>query len=361
MLALVALEVLHPRLAQLAPARAEVVGEVLAHAVGDEELRVLGPAVGLLGEANLLLAERLAVRRARALLGRRAVGDVAVDDDQRRPLGLVLERLERAREHRAVVGVADAGDVPAVADEARRDVVGEREARGALDRDPVVVVDPAEVLEPEVAGQRGRLGRDALHHVAVAAQRVDVVVEELVAGAVEVRRLPLGGDRHPDRGGDALAERPRGGLDARRPAVLRMPGAARVDLAEALDVLERDRQLAEPLVGRVDRLHAGEVQQRVEQRRGVADREHEAVATRPDRVVGIEAEVVLPQRVGDRRHRHRRARVARVGGLHGVHRERADRRDRQLVHRRVGLFRGAACVGHGLGGHLSLLRFALDG
>ena len=45
--------------------------EVLAHAVGDEELRVLGPAVGALGEPHLLLAERLAVRRARALLGRR--------------------------------------------------------------------------------------------------------------------------------------------------------------------------------------------------------------------------------------------------------------------------------------------------
>ena len=290
--------------------------------------------------------------RARALLGRRAVGDVAVDDDQRRALGLVLERLERAREHRAVVGVADAGDVPAVADEARRDVVGEREARGALDRDPVVVVDPAEVLEPEVAGQRGRLGGDPLHHVAVAAQRVDVVVEELVAGAVEVRRLPLGRDRHADRGRDALAERPGRRLDARRPAVLRMPRAARVDLAEALDVLERDRQLAEPLVRGVDRLHAGEVQQRVEQRRGVADREHEAVAAGPDRVVRVEAQEVLPERVGDRRHRHRRAGMTGVGGLHGVHRERADGGDGELVERGVGFLRRPAGAGHGIGGHV---------
>ncbi len=36
-------------------------GEVLADAVGDEELGVLGPAVGTLGLAHLLFAERLAV------------------------------------------------------------------------------------------------------------------------------------------------------------------------------------------------------------------------------------------------------------------------------------------------------------
>ena len=61
------------------------VGEVLVDAVGDEELGVLGPAVGALGLAHLLLAERLAVGGGGVLLVRRALADVAVDDDQRRP------------------------------------------------------------------------------------------------------------------------------------------------------------------------------------------------------------------------------------------------------------------------------------
>jgi hypothetical protein len=43
---------------------------VLADAVGDEELRVLGPAVVALGEADLLLAERLAVGFGGVLLVR---------------------------------------------------------------------------------------------------------------------------------------------------------------------------------------------------------------------------------------------------------------------------------------------------
>ena len=82
--------------AQLGAALADPVGEVLADAVGDEELGVLGPAVGALGLAHLLLAERLAVGGGGVLLVRRAVADVAVDDDQRRPALLALELLEGA-------------------------------------------------------------------------------------------------------------------------------------------------------------------------------------------------------------------------------------------------------------------------
>ena len=48
----------------------------------NQELRVLRPAVAPFGEADLLLAERLAVCRARILLVWGAVADVAVDDDQ---------------------------------------------------------------------------------------------------------------------------------------------------------------------------------------------------------------------------------------------------------------------------------------
>ena len=89
--------------------------------------------------------------------------------------------------------------------------------------------------------------------------------------------------------------------------------------------------VAERLVVLADRLHAGEVQHRIEQHRSVPGREHEAVAVRPDRVFRIEAKELLPERVGDRRHRHRRAGVPGIGGLHRVHRERADRVDAELV------------------------------
>jgi hypothetical protein len=50
----------------------------------------------------------------------------------------------------------------------------------------------------------------------------------------------------------------------------------------------------------------------------MAGRQHEAVAIRPDRVIGIEAQEALPETVDDRRQRHRRPRMAGVGLLYGV-------------------------------------------
>ena len=93
--------------------------EVLAHAVGHEELGVLGPAVVALGQPDLFLAQRLAVRRAGVLLVRRAVGDVAVDDDQRGAIVVLLNVLNARVKHVQIVGIADAQHVPAVAEEAR--------------------------------------------------------------------------------------------------------------------------------------------------------------------------------------------------------------------------------------------------
>ena len=73
-----------PFATRFCPARTDAGGEVLAHAVRHQELRVLGPAVGALDEADLVVTQRLAMRRGGILPVRRAIADVAVEDDQRR-------------------------------------------------------------------------------------------------------------------------------------------------------------------------------------------------------------------------------------------------------------------------------------
>src|SRR4029078_9249259 len=171
---------------------ADAACEVLIDAVRDQELGVLRPAVRPLGLADLLLTERLPVGRARVLLVRGAVADVAVDDDQRGPVPLLLELLEGAGEELEVVGVADPGDVPAVAHEAGGDVVLVRELRVPVDRDVVVVVDPAEVVQARVPGERGGLVGAPLHEAAVAGDRVGVEVVDLAAIA---RLQPRARDR----------------------------------------------------------------------------------------------------------------------------------------------------------------------
>ena len=326
MLAPIAHEQAVPLLAQLPAALSDAVLEVLDDAVGDEEFGVLGPAVEALRLAGGLLAERLAVDRGGVLL-RRAVADVAVQHDQGGLIVVLAEALEGALEQPEVVRVADSQNLPSVAHEPGGDVVVVGDLGRAVDRDVVVVVEPAQVVEPLMAGERCRFVRDALHQVAVAAEDVDVVVEELEAGPVEVRRLPLAGDRHPDRCRDALPEWASGRLHARRPAVLGMACRLRVELAERLDVVEGHRLSPEDLVVGIDGLHPGQIEQGVEEHRRVAGREHEAVAVGPDRVLGIEAQEALPEGVGGGREGHRSPGVAGVRLLDRVDAQRPDRVD----------------------------------
>ena len=70
---------------------------------------------------------------------------------------------------------------------------------------------------------------------------------------------------------------------------------------------------------------------RIEQHRGVAGRQHEAVAVGPDRIVRVEAQKSLPQRVGHRRHAPSACRDARIGLLDRIHRQGADGVDAELI------------------------------
>ena len=110
----------------------------------------------------------------------------------------------------------------------------------------------------------------ALHQVPVARERPRAVVDELVADRVAQVALR---DRHADRVREALAERTRRDLDAGGEPVLGVPRRDAAELAEPPQLVERQ-------------VVAAQVQQRVQEDRGVAARQHEAVAVRPGGSVG---------------------------------------------------------------------------
>src|SRR5438132_1686238 len=114
--------------------------------------------------------------------------------------------------------------------------------------------------------------------------------------------------------------------------ILGMPRGFAVELAEVTDILEGHRRVPESFVRGIDRLGAGEMEHRPEQRRGVAVREHEPIAVGPDRVLRIEAHNAIPERVHQRRERHRRAGVPGLRLLDRIHREGANGVDRYLNH-----------------------------
>ena len=81
---------------------------------------------------------------------------------------------------------------------------------------------------------------DAFHQATVADEHVGVMIDDRMPVAIEFAREQRLGQRHADRVGQALAERPGGRFDAGRHAVLRDgPGVLLVQLAEALQLVHR--------------------------------------------------------------------------------------------------------------------------
>ena len=149
--------------------------------IGYQEVRVLGPSVGPLGELDLLFAKWRAVHTRGVLLVGRSEADVRAHDDQGRPVGLRPRCIHGCPESVHVVGrVTQVLHMPAVRREASRGVVGVRKVRGAVDRDPVVIIEDDQLPEAQVAGERaGFVGR-SLHEIAVAAHDVREVIDDVV-------------------------------------------------------------------------------------------------------------------------------------------------------------------------------------
>ena len=194
-----------------------------------------------------------------------------------------------------VVAVVHSSDVPAVALEPGALVGGRGQIRAAVDGDAVVVEDPDELAELLMSGESGCLVRDALHDVAVGAERDRVMIGE-----------PAFRQGHSHAGGNALAEGTRGHLHARDVAILWVSGGGSSPLAKVADVFVRD-------------VVAAQVEKRVQEHRRVTAREHESVAVEPLRVAGIVLQMLLEEDVTDRCERHGRARMAGVGGLDRIH------------------------------------------
>ncbi len=128
---------------------------------------------------------------------------------------------------------------------------------------------------------------------------------------VKLRCQGAFGNRQPHRVSQPLAERAGGGLNARRIADLRVARRFGVQLAEVFQLLNRQ-------------IVAGEVQQAVEQHRGVTVGENKAVAVVPCRIGRVMLEEIVPQHFSDIGHAHWRAGMAGVGFLYRIHAQGAD-------------------------------------
>ncbi len=277
--------------------------------------RRMCPAQRRARRGNFLLAKCRAVHVGRSGLVRGALADDRAAAEELRsamPRAIGPGRNDCRVDGGDIMAVDSRMNPPAIGLETSWRVVGEPVLGLAVDRDPVVVVEHDELAETPRAGKRRGLMGDSLHQAAVANECECVVIDDVVARAIEFARQKPFCERHPDRVGETLSQRARGGLDARRDAALRVPGRLRVELAKAPDLV--DRQIV-----------AGEVQQAVEQHGSMAVRKHEAIAIGPRRMCRVMAEMRPPQGERDFRHAHRHSGVSRSCRFDRVHRECAQR------------------------------------
>ena len=108
------------------------------------------------------------------------IPDVAVNDNQRRAILRILESAQRPSQHLQVIGISDPRHIPAIADKTRGHVFRESQSSVSFNGDAVIVVNPAEIREPQMAGERRRFPRDAFHHATISAEGVYVEVEQLL-------------------------------------------------------------------------------------------------------------------------------------------------------------------------------------
>ena len=273
--------------------------------LGDMERRVL-PAQLLTCQCHFFVTQRCAVSFFFALLVGGTKTDNGFADDQAWLVVMALRQLNGRLDLIRLMAVDVRHHVPAVGLKTLGRIVGKPAFDFAIDRDAVVVIKSNQFAQLLSACQGRRFVGDTLHQAAIAQEAPGVVVNDGVAGAVELRGQGFLGNRETDRVGKALAQRASGGFDARSVAELRVASGGRVQLAEVLQLFQAE-------------FVAAQVQQRVEQHGAVAIRQHEPVAIGPLGVFGVVLEVVIPQHLGNISHTHGGARVAGFGLLNSIH------------------------------------------
>ena len=137
---------------------------------------------------------------------------MAPQSNEGRSIGHGLGPLDSGFKGIEVVGdFADLVDVPSVGPEPHASIIGERQLRGTVDGDVVIVVNKNEPTKAEMTGERRRFVAHALHEVAVTDDGERVVRACIVAKTSAKVGL---GDGHSNSISHPLPQWPGGYFDA---------------------------------------------------------------------------------------------------------------------------------------------------
>ena len=202
-----------------------------------------------------------------------------------------------------------------------------------------------------MSGQRSSFGRDPLHQIPVATQRIHVVIKQIEAGFVVLGAQMLAGNRHSHGIANALPKWPSRCLNTGCVAQFRMASAGTIQLAKVLDVFDGDRFCAGYFAVGIDTANACQMDHRIEQHRGMPTRQYKAVTICPFWIHGIVTKRLGPQLKRYGSQGHRSTWMAAICCLHTIHAQGSDGVDRHLAKRVSGCvhrFDSEYCVKIGL-------------
>mmetsp|Transcript_16726 Transcript_16726/g.39386 ORF Transcript_16726/g.39386 Transcript_16726/m.39386 type:complete len:450 (-) Transcript_16726:31-1380(-) len=171
----------------------------------------------------------------------------------------------------------------------------------------VGVVDEDEVVQAKMPCKRRRLRGDTLLQAPVSSKAHNVVINDGVLGCVKLSGSHLLRNSVTNGVSNTLAERSRGGFHAWALVELGVPGGDRVQLAEGLDLIQRD--------------HAGHVQPAVQEHRTVASGKHKTVAVQPLGVSRVKGKQMTEQRSSDLGAAEREAQMAGTASVDRINSE----------------------------------------
>ena len=250
----------------------------------------------------------------RVAFGGSRIGNDGAQHHERRTGALGVSRLERRGYGGEIIAVTHPQNLPAVGLEPAAHILREGQSGVAVDGDVVVVIHHGELAQAQVPRDRGGLAGHPLHEVAVAGECPHPMIHDRVVGPVEVIGEKTLRDSHPDGVGEPLPQWAGCRLHAGGMPALGVAGCAGSPLPEVPDFLQRE-------------IVPAQVQQGVEQHRGMPAGKHEPIAVGPLGITRIMTEKTAPEHVRGGREGHRRAGVPGLSLLYRIHREGANRVD----------------------------------
>ena len=194
---------------------------------------------------------------------------------------------KRAHNRVQVIRVANTQHIPSIPQIASAWIIAVRKIRLAFNGDVVVVVNPNQIIQLQMASDTSSLATYAFHHATVATNRVGAKIKNLKAWSIECRGQPFLRHRHSNRIRQALSKRTRGCFQTTCPTMLRMSWAQTIELSKRLDGLNGNRGLARQLAALVHFLRARQMQQTVNQHARMSIAQHKSIAIWPQRIGGI--------------------------------------------------------------------------